>query len=100
MSTAFAILSAAAAMTAISASAPVRPIALRAGVTPGSAQLRAFGGRSITQTQSPAARKLDAALADLTRHANLARPGHVLADLQAMSPAARFAQSGSTSEPL
>jgi hypothetical protein len=100
VSTAFAILSAAAAMTAISASAPVRPIALRAGVTPGSAQLRAFGGRSITQTQSPAARKLDAALADLTRHASLARPGHVLADLHAMSPAARFAQSASTSEPL
>ncbi len=55
----------------------------------------AFGGRSAAQLHTTAG-KLDAALADLSRHANLARPGRVLADLHAMSPAARFTQSGTT----
>jgi hypothetical protein len=50
-----------------------------------------FGGRSFAQLHSTEA-KLDAALADLVRHAYLARPGHVLTDLHAMSPAARFVQ--------
>ena len=53
----------------------------------------AFGGRSFAQLRGTEA-KLDAALADLSRHANLARPGRMLADLHAMSPAARFTQSG------
>src|SRR5215469_2185604 len=60
----------------------------------GSARLMVFGGRSAAQRASPAERKLDAALADLTRHAHLARVDHRLEDLHAMSPAARFAQSG------
>jgi len=33
---------------------------------------------------------MDAALADLVRHAPRARPGHALADLHALNPAARF----------
>jgi hypothetical protein len=52
------------------------------------------GGRSAAQLASPAERKLDAALADLSRHAHLARADHQLEDLHAVSPAARFAQSG------
>jgi hypothetical protein len=35
---------------------------------------------------------MDSVLADLSRHASLARPEHVLADLHSLSPAARFAQ--------
>ncbi len=55
----------------------------------------AFGGRSFAQLHGTQG-KLDAALADLSRHASLAHPGRVLADLHAMSPAARFTQSGTT----
>jgi hypothetical protein len=77
-------------------SAPPPPLLARArSVEPGGAQLMAFGGRSFAQLHTTAG-KLDAALADLSRHANLARPGRLLADLHAMSPAARFTQSGAT----
>ncbi|MGA7822989.1 MAG: putative Ig domain-containing protein [Steroidobacteraceae bacterium] len=62
-----------------------------ARVQPGAGHLMVFGGRSFAQLHSTEA-KLDAALADLVRHAYLARPGHVLTDLHAMSPAARFVQ--------
>jgi Subtilase family/Putative Ig domain len=78
-----------------SASQPPPLLARARSVEPGGAQLMAFGGRSFAQLHGTAA-KLDAALADLARHASLARPGHVLADLHAMSPAARFTQSGAT----
>ena len=98
VNTAFATLSAVAAAAALSASA-VPPIALRAGVLPGSASLHAFGGRSSAQRQSPSGRKLDAALADLTSHLSLARPGHELADLHSMSPAAHF-KSAASGEPM
>jgi hypothetical protein len=47
-----------------------------------------FGGRSFAQVHGTEA-KLDAALADLARHAYRARPGHLIPDLHAMSPAAR-----------
>jgi hypothetical protein len=66
-----------------------------ARVPSGTVRLMAFGGRSSTQLHGPEAR-LDAALADLVRHTYLARSGHVLADLHAMSPAARFTRSGTT----
>jgi hypothetical protein len=52
------------------------------------------------QRQSAAAGKLDSVLADLSRHAALARPGHVAADLHALSPAARFSQSSANGTPL
>jgi hypothetical protein len=52
------------------------------------------GGRSAAQRASPSERKLDAVLADLARHAQLARADHQLEDLHVMSPAARFAQAG------
>jgi hypothetical protein len=58
--------------------------------------LMVFGSRSAAQLQSASGRKLDAALADLTRHASMARPGSTLLELQSMNPAARFMQpSGS-----
>ena len=55
--------------------------------TLGQAQLRVSGVRG---TQNRVSLKLDGALADLARHALLARPGSRIADLRAMSPAARL----------
>lgn len=76
------------------ASAP-RPIAATASST-----LRAFGTRSPAQRQSVAAGRLDAALADLSRHLPLARPATMLADLHALNPAVRFRQSAASGAPL
>ena len=67
-----------------------RPNALRPVVTAGGAQLRAYGGRSAAQRFDASNGKFDGALADLSRHAPLANPAHLLADLHSMSPAARF----------
>jgi Subtilase family len=56
----------------------------------GAAHLVAFTGRSPSQRASADSASMDAALADLVRHAPRARPGHTLEDLHAMNPAARF----------
>jgi len=64
------------------------------------AQLMAFGGRSSEQRGSPDAEKLDAALADLSRHLGRVRHEHALEDLHALSPAARFVQRSGTAGPL
>jgi hypothetical protein len=77
-----------------SATPTPRPAVRHLRPAPGSAQLMAFGGRSAAQLRSGIGGKLDAALADLARHAPLARPGHALADLHSMSPAAKFMQHG------
>jgi hypothetical protein len=66
---------------------------------PGQAPLYAIGTRSSAQRGGSAA-KLDSVLADLARHAPKARPDHALADLHALSPAARFTTSTSTGMPL
>jgi hypothetical protein len=66
----------------------------------GAHPLAVFGGRSADQLRSRSGAKLDAALADLVRHASRVRPQHALADLHALSPAARFSASARTSEPL
>ncbi len=63
---------------------------IRAAATPGVAQLRAFGGRSLQQRQSASAAKFDGTLADLSRHAPASGPSQTLAALHSMSPAARF----------
>ncbi len=68
--------------------------------TPGSARLYVVGSRSAQQRLSATAGKLDSVLADLSRHAKLARPGHVLADLHSLSPAARFLQTSAAGTPL
>jgi Subtilase family len=62
--------------------------------------LMAFGGRSAAQLHSAIGGKLDAALADLSRHANRVRPAHALEDLHSLSPAARFVQTASDAVPL
>src|ERR1700728_846465 len=72
----------------------------RLAAAAGSARLRAFGVRGAAQQQTAGSAKLDGALADLVRHTVLARPGHLLSDLHALSPAARFRQSASDASPL
>jgi hypothetical protein len=89
-----------AAVTASSADSGLQPNALRSRATPGSAHLYVVGIRSAQQRQSAADRKLDGALADLSRHATLVRPGYALADLRSLSPAARFVQASATATPL
>lgn len=82
-----------------SAVAPVQP-RLHALSPPGDARLVAVGTRSAQQRSSADARKLDSVLADLSRHLTRVRPAHQLADLHALSPAARFTQRTTTATPL
>jgi hypothetical protein len=60
----------------------------------------AFGGRSAEQRSSPSAAKLDAALADLSRHLDRVRSERALEDLHSLSPAARFKRSALSAVPL
>jgi hypothetical protein len=66
----------------------------------GGPQLMAFGGRSAAQRASASAAKLDAALADLSRHLDRVRTDHALEDLHSLSPAARFMRSAGSPVPL
>src|SRR5882762_6967489 len=84
-------LAAVALAVASSANSAVRPASHRATPAPG-VHLVAFGSRSPARWHSATLGKLDGALADLARHASLARPGQALADLHALNPAARFMQ--------
>ena len=86
-------------MMAASATSPQRPVPRHPAAPPGSAPLLAFGGRSAAQHASGIGGKLDAALADLSRHAYLARPDHLLEDLHSLSPAARFMRRSPGAEP-
>jgi hypothetical protein len=81
------------AAVAASSSLPdrVHPRGMRAA--PGAAHLYAVGSRSAAQRQSTPSGKTDSILADLSRHAALARPAHLIADLHALSPAARFVRN-------
>jgi hypothetical protein len=85
-------LAALAAAAASSDVAPARLINLHHPAAPGTARLHAVGTRSAAQRQSGTTARMDSVLADLTRHAALARPDHLLSDLHSLSPAARFAQ--------
>ncbi len=87
-------------MMAASATSPPRPVLRHPAAPAGSAPLRAFGGRGAAQLASGIGGKLDAALADLTRHARLARPDHLLEDLHSLSPAAHFMQRSPGAAPL
>ena len=87
-----------AAMTASSGISRL-PYRLHPSPAPGAAPLYAIGTRSMAQRHGAAA-KLDSVLADLARHASRVRPEHALGDLHALSPAARFTTSKSTSMPL
>jgi plastocyanin len=81
-------------MAAVAASSPrpdlVHPHGARAAS--GAAHLYAVGTRSAAQSRSAAGGKMDSVLADLSRHTALARPDHLMTDLHALSPGARFAR--------
>jgi subtilisin family serine protease len=88
------------AVAAVAAAGLLRSINLRHG-TParaGAAHLFAYGGRSLQQRSADGSR-LDAALADIARHASGVRPASAIADLHALNPAARFRQATSNSAP-
>jgi hypothetical protein len=92
-----------AAITALAAASDVsisRHTHLRPSVAAGTAHLRVFGARSAQQRRSPAGAKFDGALADLSRHASLARPDHAVEDLRSLAPGARFTQSAEDAGPL
>jgi subtilase family protein len=103
MASRFLALGALAVLAAVTASSAVIPPALnrlQSKSAPGAVHLYVSGSRSAQQRQSAVAAKLDSVLADLSRHAALARPGHTLADLHSMSPAARFIQVSAQEAPL
>jgi hypothetical protein len=80
-------------------SPPARP-GTRPAAPAAAAPLRAFGIRGAAQSAGTAGPRLDGALSDLLRHVGRARPGHELADLHALSPAARFRQLAGDDGPL
>jgi subtilisin family serine protease len=89
------------ALIAASSADSVVPASQKLATRPtGGAQLMAFGGRSAEQRFSPQAGKLDAALADLSRHLHRVHSERALEDLHSLSPAARFIQSAGGSGPL
>lgn len=87
-------------MAAVAAVSTLRYQHMRPSMIAGNARLHAFGSRSPQQRSSAAAAKFDAALADLSRHASLARPDHALNDLRALAPGVRFRQAGVGAVPL
>jgi hypothetical protein len=93
----FAVLASVAAYAAV---ATLHHAHLHAAVAPGSAKLHVFGSRSPQQRQSAAGSKYDGPLADLARHAALARPDHALEDLRSLAPGVRFQQSARGETPL
>ncbi|HTT04730.1 MAG TPA: S8 family serine peptidase [Steroidobacteraceae bacterium] len=62
--------------------------------------LQAFGTRSAQQIESSATAKMDATLADLSRHWSPANSGQTLNDLRSLSPAARFRIAPASASPL
>jgi hypothetical protein len=85
---------------AIAAVSTLRHPHLRPSVAPGTAHLHVFGSRSPQQRQSATGSKFDGALADLSRHAALARPDHAIEDLRSLAPGVRFLQTATGSTPL
>jgi hypothetical protein len=103
MASRFLALAALAALSTVgvsSAVAPAQRIGLHAAVSPGDARLYAVGTRSAQQRTSAQARKMDSVLADLSRHLSAVRPASQLADLHALSPAAKFVQQAPKATPL
>jgi hypothetical protein len=92
-----AVLSTVAALAAVST---WRHPPLRLSAAPGAAKLHIFGSRGAQQPQGAAGAKFDGALADLSRHAALARPEHVLEDLHSLAPAVKFKKSAAGAAPL
>jgi hypothetical protein len=103
MASRFFTIGALVAITAFAAASDVstfRHSHLRPSMAPGNSPLRVFGVRGAQQRGSSTAAKFDGALADLTRHAHLARPDHATEDLQSLAPGVRFAQNAAGAAPL
>src|ERR1700730_6397007 len=103
MASRFFTIGTAAVLTTMAAGAAVstlRHSQLRPGAAPGTAHLHAFGSRGAQQRQSANGGKFDGALADLSRHAALARPDHAVEDLQSLAPGVRFKQPAAGATPL
>src|SRR6202453_70015 len=103
MASRFFTISALVAVTAFAAASDVstfRHTHLRPSMAPGNSPLRVFGVRSAQQRGSSTAAKFDGALADLSRHANLARPDHAAEDLQSLAPGVKFTQNAAGAAPL
>jgi hypothetical protein len=103
MASRFLAIGIAAVLTTVAAVAAVstfRQPHLRPSVAPGLARLHVFGSRSAQQRHSANGAKFDGALADLSRHAALARPDHAVEDLRSLAPAVRFKQTEAGTAPL
>src|SRR6202522_3028548 len=103
MASRFFTIGALVAVTAFAAASDVstfRHTHLRPSMAPGNSPLRVFGVRGAQQRGSSTAAKFDGALADLTRHAHLARPDHAAEDLQSLAPGVKFTQSAAGAAPL
>jgi hypothetical protein len=87
-------------MAAVATVSSLRHPHLRPAAAPGTAHLLAFGSRSPQQSRTAAGAKFDGALADLSRHAALARPDHAIEDLRSLAPAVRFKQTSPGATPL
>jgi hypothetical protein len=94
-------------LTTLVAGAATSPLQLRAtspqassSATGTAATLRVFGGRSEQQQHSASGLKLDAALADLTRHASMAGSQPTLTNLHSLSPGAHFKVLSPDATPL
>jgi hypothetical protein len=85
-------------ITAASDVAPVRRSPVQFSVA-GTATLRAYGSRTAQQVASTTGRKMDAALAEISRHLNQVNADQAIQDLHKLNPAARFAQ-GADGEPM
>jgi Subtilase family len=75
------------------------PLAMKVN-RPGVAVLRASGSRSAQQVHDVHARKFDATLADLSRHAGGLHGADPLRDMRSLNPAAKFAMPRAGSQPL
>jgi hypothetical protein len=78
-------------ITVASDVSPVRHSPLRFNAA-GGVKLHAYGNRSAQQVSSSTARKMDAALAQISRHLDQVRPDHAVEDLHTLNPAARYLQ--------
>jgi hypothetical protein len=91
-----AIVGTSAATSAVVAPPRARALARPAAPVPATARLMAFGGRSAAQQRSGVGAKLDAALAGIARHTDLATAANPYAQLRALNPAAHFMVSART----
>jgi hypothetical protein len=86
-------------LSAVSAVGP-SPVRLHFAA-PGNATLHIAGSRAAQQQrENSGASKFDGSLAEISRHVASLRAGHQIEDLHALNPAAKFAQSASSSTPL